>query len=354
MTTSRRDVLRGAGLAALLGTTGLAGCSGSSFLSDGSGGGDGVTSWQYDPSTLAETENRFFGSMDYEQIYENRQFLPESTQSDFETDSDSPVAAEDIGQITGVGGGRYAPRDQSGAVFGSMALTGEFTTEDFTESIDDESDTERIGEYEGYVLYENAESSTTVTDIDSSQSAVVGLTDGTLVMGIVSQQQSGVDVTGEDAAKQMIDASQGNAPLLRDNSEYASQLTDAVDGESMRFGGEIDPELVATMQQVTDPASAQFFDGVRASGFGMTIDGETTTFSFTGIYESGEAADETGLVGVVDGGSERAIEENEGLDSLEASRSGAAITIEMEGQTQTIFESDVPAGTTANDETFSL
>lgn len=336
MTATRRDVLKSSGLVALLGVTGLAGCSG-----DGGAGGSG--SWQYDPNSLVESENRFFGTVDYEQMYENREYLPESSREDFETDSDSPVAAEDIGQITGVGGGRFAPQEQSAAAFGSMAVTGEFSAEDITGSIEEEGDAERVGEYEGYELYEDAES---VSDIGpgGEASATVGVGEGAIVLGFVSQQESDVDITGRDAVEKMIDSSNGNAPLLQDNSEYASQLTDAIDGRSMRVGGEVDPELVATMQSGTTTTGAQFFEGIRALGSGLSIDGETTTFTVSGIYEDSETAENTGIVGLVNASAEQAVQDSEAIDELDATREDATVTIEMTGQTELIFAEDGPAG----------
>jgi hypothetical protein len=352
MTTNRRDVLKSGGLAALIGVTGLAGCSGGGLLGDGNDAGK--TSWQYDPSSLVEAENKLFGSLDYAQIYENRDYLPESSREDYETDSDSPVSAEDIGQMTGVGAGRYTPAEQSGAVFGSVAVTGEFGKDAITGSIGSESEAEKVGEYEGYVLYENAESVTGGAGLDpgTQASATVGVGDGAIVMGVVSQQQTDVGVTGEDAVRKMIDASNGNAPLLRDNSEYASQVSSEVGGKSMRVGGEVDPDLVATMQQATTTTSAQFFQGIRAAGFGATIDGETTTFTFTGVYKDGETAKNTGIVGLVNASSEQAVQESEGIDRLTASRNDGAISIEMEGQTKAIFAEDGPAGGAGS--TFSL
>lgn len=355
MTASRRDVLKSGGLAALLGVTGLAGCSGTGgLLGGGSGGGQGKTSWQYDPNSLVETENRFFGSLDYEQMYENREYLPESMREDFETESDAPISAADIGQVSGVGGGRYAPMEQSAAVFGSVAVTGEFSADDITGEMGEDSEAQQIGEYEGYVLYENADSVAGSTGIQSGSqaSATVGIGDGALVLGVVSTQQSDVSVTGEDAVRKMIDASNGNAPLLQDNSQYASQLTTEIEGKSMRVGGEVDPELVATMQEGATTTGAQFFEGMRAAGFGGSINGESTTFTFTGIYKDGETAQNTGIVGLVNASSEQAVQETDGIDELTATRNEGAISVKMTGQTSVIFAEDGPAGGAGS--TFSL
>jgi hypothetical protein len=349
MPTNRRRFLKTGGLAALLGVTGLSGC-----LDGGSGslglGNQQPTqqqrqgSWQYDPNALVESENRFFGTMDYAQIYENRQYLPESSRGNFETDGDSPVDASEIGQLTGVGGGRYTPATRSGAVFGSLALTGEFDRDTLTTAIED-GDAERTGEYQGYLLFENADpvDAGPGTDSAAEASATIGVGDGALVMGVVSDKEAGVDATGADAVRTMIDASLGQAPTLEANSEYARQLSDQVSGESMRFGGEVDPELVGLMQAETSMESRQFFAGIRAVGVGMTVDGETTTFTFTGIYDNATTAEETGIVGLVEATSDRATRESEGVDSITASRNGAAVSVEMSGGTRELFRDEVPA-----------
>lgn len=345
MTSTRRDVLKAGGLAALAGVTGgLAGCSGTGLLG---GRNERSGSWQYDPSALVETENRFFGSVDYGQLYDNRQYLPESSRENFETDSDSPVDAADIDELTGVGAGRYSPDARSGVAVGSAAITGEFGKDEIAGSMDDQGDAEQVGEYEGYLLYENAEPITGGTELRSEASATVAIGDGAVVMGVASARGTDADVTGEDAVRQMIDAARGEAPLLADNSEYAGRLTDALDGKSMQVGGEVDPELVATMQSEAAPTTAQFVDGIHAAGFGASVEGETTTFTFSGIYEDAEAADDTGIVGVVNAAAEQAVQETEGIDSVTADQNDGVVTVEMTGATKTIFEEEMATGGTA-------
>jgi hypothetical protein len=235
-----------------------------------------------------------------------------------------------------------------------VAVTGEFSADDITGEMGEDSEAQQIGEYEGYVLYENADSVAGSTGIQSGSqaSATVGIGDGALVLGVVSTQQSDVSVTGEDAVRKMIDASNGNAPLLQDNSQYASQLTTEIEGKSMRVGGEVDPELVATMQEGATTTGAQFFEGMRAAGFGGSINGESTTFTFTGIYKDGETAQNTGIVGLVNASSEQAVQETDGIDELTATRNEGAISVKMTGQTSVIFAEDGPAGGAGS--TFSL
>ncbi|MFC7134544.1 MULTISPECIES: hypothetical protein [Salinibaculum] len=346
MTSTRRDVLKTGGLAALVGVTGgLAGCTDGGLLASG---GDESGSWQYDPAALVETQNRFFGTLDYAQLYDNRQYLPESSREDFETDADSPLDAADIGELTGVGAGQYSPETTAGVVVGSAAITGEFGADEITEAMgeDGESDAEQVGEYEGYALYENAQPVTGPTAIDSGVSATFGVGDGAVVMGVVSAEGTEADVTGRDAVEQMIDASNGEAPLLADDSEYAGRLTDALDGQSMEVGGEVDPELVAELTSGAAPTTAQFVDGIRAVGFGANVAGETTTFTFTGVYEDEETADDTGIVGVVNAAAEQAVAESQGIDDVTASRDGALVSVEMSGETKTIFAEQVPDGGT--------
>lgn len=336
MPTNRRTVLKTGGMAALFGVTSLAGCTGGNSNGNSGGGSEG-SNWQYDPSTLVDSQNRVYGTVDYAQMYENREYLPESQQESFETDSDSPVDASDIDLATGVGGGRASPQAESGAAFGSMAITGSFSKSDITGSMNEESETEQVGEYEGYTLYSNAEELTGSMGPSGSASATVGVGDGAMVVGFAGSQQSDVSVTGRDAVETMIDASNGNAELLYDNSQYAQTLTDSVDGQSMQMGGEVDPELVALAQESAGPQQQQFFAGIRAVGFGANIQGETTSFSFAGIYESSDAAESTGIKGTVQAFSDRVVEDSEQIDSLESERNGDTIIITMSGDTETIF-----------------
>jgi hypothetical protein len=341
MERSRRSVLKTSGVAAVLGVTGLAGCSG--LLG---GGSAGPSDYQYDPATLVETENQFWGSAEYAQLYEARDNFPESTRESFESTGDSAVDPADIETMTGIGGAEIAMGEGSGTVFGSFGVLGSFERSAVEESIQSEESAEQSGEYEGFTLYENAGSTSPGgfggVPMDTTATAAVG--DGALLVGFAAADgEGGASVTGEQAARTMIDAGNGNAASLADNSEYAPELDDRLGDASVVVGGQIDPGLVETMTQGGGMQS-QFVTGVRAGGFGMSVDGETTTMNVVGIYTDSGAAEESGIVELVDLGTQQAVEQNAGLESVDASYDGNAAVVTIEGDTRTIFEQGTSAG----------
>lgn len=322
-------------MAAVLGTTGLAGCNGIG----GGGGGGSAESWQYDPSSLATVGTRFFGSMDYAQMYENRDQFPESTQQNLEPSGDSPIDPADVDTLTGVGGAQASMEGQSYAFFGSGAVTGSLDREALTSEVDSGGEVEETGEYEGYALYRATDLGQTGVGMGQYQgSGSFGVGDSAVVFGVSLSQNADVGVTGEDAVRASIDASTGNAALLRDNSEYATQLSDTIGDATMRLGLEIDPSLVETaQQQAGEGMQSQFVSGIRAGGLGAAIRGETTTFTFVAIYENSQRAEDSGIVGFANGMSTQ-LENQDGINSVSASQDGAAVVVTIEGDTQTLME----------------
>jgi hypothetical protein len=341
METTRRSVLRAGGVAAVLSATGLAGCSG--LLG---GGSSGPSDYQYDPGSLQETQTQMFGSADYAGLYEARENFPESTRQSFESGGDSPVDPADIETMTGVGGAELSMSSGPGTVFGSFGVLGAFERGTIEESIQSEGNAEQTGEYEGFTLYENAGSASPnaiggVT-ADTTTTAAVG--DGVLVVGFAAAGGGGdAGVTGDQAARTMIDAGNGNAELLRSNSDYATQLDDRLGDSSVVVGGEVDAGLVEAATQGTSGMRGQLISGLRAGGFGMRVDGETTTMNAVAIYTDAESAEQSGVKELVDLGSQQAVDGNPGLDSVSASYDGSAVVVTVEGDTRTIFEQG-PAG----------
>lgn len=321
---------------AALGTTGLAGCSG--IL--GGGGDPGPAEYRYDPSALAETENKFFGMVDYAGLYEARENFPESTRESFESAEDSPVPPEEIDAFTGVGGAQITMGEGSSATaFGSVALLGSFGADAVRADLEDDG-AEQVGEYEGFTLYENAESSSPGDIGGEDTSAVAAVRDGVAIFGAGgSSSEASASVTGRQAAETMIDAGNGEVDRLEPNSERAQQLADRLGESNLMVGGQVDPGLVETaIQQSQGGAQTQFIEGIRAGGFGMTVDGETTTMNVVLLYTDAETAENSGVQELVDLASQQAVENNPGLDSVEAEYDGNAAVVTVEGETETIFE----------------
>jgi hypothetical protein len=342
METSRRSVLKAGGTAALLSVTSLAGCSG--ILG---GGNVSPADYQYDPATLVETQNRFFGLADYAGLYEARENFPESTQESFESSEDTPVNPEDIETMVGVGGAQISMSGSGGgAFFGSLGVLGSFDKSTIEESIQSEDDAQQSGEYEGFTLYENtgSESSNVVGGVPTDSTATAAAGDGAVIIGFAAADGEGEpSVTGDQAARTMIDAGNGDAELLNDNSDYASSLRDRIGDSSVMMGGEVDPGLVEMATQAGG-MQTDFVNGIRAGGFGMTVDGETTTMSAVGIYTDSQAAEDSGVVELVDFASDQAVDENPDIDSVDAEYDGNAVVVSVEGQTQTIFDQGMGGG----------
>jgi hypothetical protein len=213
METSRRSVLKAGGTAALLSVTSLAGCSG--IL----GGGDvNPADYQYDPATLAETQNRFFGLADYAGLYEARENFPESTQESFESSEDTPVDPENIETMVGVGGAQISMSDSGGGTaFGSLGVLGSFDKGTIEESIQSEGEAEQSGEYEGFTLYENtgSGSSDVVGGVPTDSTATAAAGDGAVIIGFAAADGEGDGgITGDQAVRTMIDAGNGDVELL--------------------------------------------------------------------------------------------------------------------------------------------
>lgn len=345
MQQDRRSFLKTSSLVAALG---LAGCSGG--LLDGGDGSQGGSDWKYDPATLAEVGNKFYGDMAYGQIYENREYLPESTRSSFDLGSDSPVEASDIDQVSGVAGASLSPQTGGGGGFGSAVITGSWSKSALTELIESEGEATGAGSYEGFALYEDASTAEGISGgLGGQQSAMLGVGDGAMVIGAAAAQQSDLGVTGEDAVTTMIDASNGNAPLLTENSDYVGTLNSEISANSMIVGGEVDPSLVELALQQAGTAERGYVEGLRAGGFGASIEGETTTFTFGILYESASAAEDTGIADLVNGLAPRLEEQTEAIDTIEAELRDTVIIVDMTGDTQRIFEEGTGGASTQFD-----
>lgn len=334
MQQNRRSFLKTGSLVAALG---LAGCSGG--LLDGGDGSQSGGDWKYDPATLAEVGNKFYGDMAFSQIYENREYLPESSQSSFEMGSNSPIEASEIDTVSGVGGASLSPQTGGGGGFGSAVIAGSWSKSALTDQIESEGEATEAGSYEGFTLYEDSGTTEDVSgNLGGQESAMVGIGDGAMVIGAAAAQQSDLGVTGEDAVTTMIDASNGNAPLLTENSDYVGTLNSEISADSMVVGGEVDPSLVELALQQAGTTERGYVEGLRAGGFGASIDGETTTFTVGILYESASAAEDTGIADLVNGLAPRVEEQSEPIDSIEAELRDNIIVVDLTGDTKRIFE----------------
>jgi len=345
METDRRSFVKATGLAAVLGTTGLAGCSG--LL----GGGGDASGWLYDPSVVAEVPNVAFGSMDYGTFYDNRDQLPASMQEGFTTDPDSPIQPGDIETLAGVGGGDVTADMQSASAFGTVVVTGSFPTSEIESEIEAESEVQPAGSYQDYSLYSVSDLGDGVTGVPASErfqgSGAVAVGEGAMLIGLSAGQGTASPATGTATVETMIDASAGNARRLGDRDGPVTEVQSEV-GESMvSVGAEVDPELVTLAQRTSGMGGmqGQLVAGIRGGGFGMDIDGSTTTGTVVAVYDSSQSATDAGLADLVSGMSAR-FEEEPGITTVSAEQNGAVVVVTVEGDTDTLLEQGAGSGTT--------
>ena len=348
MQTDRRTFMKASGMAAVLGTTGLAGCGG---ILGGGGGPSGPADWLYDPSEVAEVPNAFFGSMAYGTLYENRDQLPESMQGDFESDPDSPIGPDDIENLAGIGGADVSSDMQSVSAFGSAVVTGSIPRSEMESEIESEGDVEETGSYEGYTLYDVTSFRDDVSGVPGSSqfqgSGTVAVGDSAILMGVAMSQNSESGASGEAAAKTMIDAAAGNAQRLSATSGGAQQVRDRIGDSMISVGAGVDPELVDLAQQMGGGGGmgGQLLGGMRGGGFGANIDGETTTYEFVVVYDGEESATDAGIADLVSGMSSR-FEEQEGIDTVESEQDGGVVVVTVAGDTETLLEQGANTGST--------
>lgn len=337
-------------MAAVLGATGLAGCGG---ILGGGGGGGAVGNWIYDPNVLASVPNVVFGSMAYGTFYDNRDELPQSMQEGFETDEDSPVQPSDIDDVAGVAGGDISQDMSSASLFGSAVITGSFPRSELESEIESDEGSEPAGSYEGFSLYEATDVGDSVGGVPGSNqfqgTGSVAIGDSAMVVGVSVAQGMESDATGEDAVRTMIDASAGNARRLSATSGPAQQVQNRIDDSMLSVGAEVDPALVDLASQMGGGGQMgeQVLGGLRGGGMGADIDGETTTITAVLVYESEQAATEAGVVDLVSGMS-GSLEDQEGINSVEAEQDGAVAVITIEGDTETLAEQGAGSGTNLN------
>lgn len=342
MQTDRRSFIKASGMAAVMAATGLAGCGG--------GGGGGSGDWIYDPTAVADVPNIAFGSMAYGTLYDNREELPESMQENFQTDSESPLQPEDIDDMAGVAGGDVSEDMASAGAFGSIAIIGDIPRSDLESELESEGSAEAAGSYEGYSMY-------TVSDLDDGVGGVpgsgqfqgsgaVGIGDDAMVAGFSYAQGVDLGTSGESTVQTMIDASAGNAGRLSATSGPAQRVQDRLSDSMLSMGAEVDPELVSLAGQMGGGGmAAQVLAGLRGGGLGGDVDGETSTYRFVAVYESEQAATDAGIADLVSG-MKAQVEDQEGVDSVEATQDGEVVEVTLTGDTQTLAEQGAGAGPT--------
>lgn len=339
MQTDRRTFLKASGMAAVLAATGLAGC------------GDGGTNsgdWIYDPTEVADVPNVAFGSMAYGTLYDNRDQLPASMQENFETDPDSPLEPADIDDMAGVGGGDVSADMQTAGAFGSLAITGDIPRSELEDEMESEGSAASAGSYEDHSMYTVSDLPNSVGGVPGSGqfqgSGAVAVGDDAMLAGFAYSQGMDLGATGESAVRTMIDSSAGNAGRLSATSGPAQRVQDRLGDDMLIMGAEVDPELVSLAGELGGGGmAAQILAGLRGGGLGASVDGDTSTYRFVAVYESEQAATDAGIADFVSGMSSQ-VEDQEGVDSVDATQDGDLVEITLTGDTQTLAEQGAGAG----------
>lgn len=334
MALSRRSLLRAGGLAAVLGTTGLAGCSGA--LSGGGGRSPG--DWQFDPGIHTDSANVFFGTADYAGLYEHRTHLPASTRETLETSSAVPLESEQIETVTGVGAVQFSSLDGSRTTFGSVVILGSFDRADAEQLVETQGSPEASRQHRAFTLYEGVDGQEAggLRGVPGGPTpftmTAVAVGDGAMVVGasVVRGRNSGM-VLARDVAATTIDAATGNAPRLQARNRRARRLAELVEDPTLAVGLQADPELLARTQQAASGIQERLLAGLRGAGFGMAIDGASTTQTLVGFYEDSDTAAATDAVELVDG---MQVTQREAVERVDATVDGDAVVVTVTGNTR--------------------
>ena len=342
MQTDRRTFLKASGMAAVMAATGLAGC--------GDGGGGGSGDWIYDPTEVSDVPNVAFGSMAYGTLYDNRDQLPASMQDNFETNPDSPLQPEDIDDMAGVGGGEVSEDMQTAGAFGSLAITGDIPRGELEAEMESDGSAESAGSYEDYAMYTVSDLPNSVGGVPGSGqfqgSGAVAIGDDAMVAGFSYAQGLDLGATGESAVQTMIDSSAGNAGRLSDTSGPAQRVQDRLSDAMLSIGAEVDPDLVSLAGRLGGGGmAAQILAGLRGGGLGADVDGDTSTYRFVAVYDSEQAATDAGIADLVSG-MQAQVEDQEGVESVDATQDGAVVEVTLTGDTEALAEQGAGAGPT--------
>lgn len=378
MDTNRRSVLKASGIAALFGATGLAGCSGVV-------GGDSPADWQYDPSILTEARSKFYGSVEYTDLWAQRDKLPPSVRQGLDRIEETdrfPFAPSDLGYSSGVGGFSVVTSAGIPALFTSTATTGSFTAEEIQEtvsmslgiSLSDNPLVEAAGSHGGYTIYrmrspgEGGGGGTGSGDSaepaglssPSMGDAAFGIDDGAVVAGNAASFGPG-GITAEQTVRMMIDAGGGGGvPSVQASNEHLQGISGRIGGDTFRVAASFDPAavtLVTTLNSAAlslfsgllgtfDPTGASaaatsvaedvldvVYDNLRGIGLGVDVGDETTTITFVLSYNWADSARSTGLVQIFDLAGTEA-ETSPAIDSFDAEYDGREIVVEATGPTE--------------------
>lgn len=352
---SRRTFLKSSGAAAaMLGTMGLAGCSGINPLSSG-GGSKNYKNWMYDPSELVDTEFVGFGTFNVQTIFENEDQLPDETQEELDQAGEQldqfGVALEETQRITSVGhtgdvlgqamsggGGGDGGMISSG---GSAAITGSFEPSKIEEavttannSVPEDRQLEEDGEYSGYNMWTTSYEQTNASGQTQTVSGAAGLSEDALV---ASGMQSN-EATAREAAELMIDTKSGSGTRLTNANDDVNEMVKNVGGNAFAMGTTLG-DLVSTVGMfIQEDAVSDVIDGLVAIGVGTDINGETYETNIAMVYgEASDASTENYEAFFEYLREQNTSDVQDPLEDIETSKNGRTVVVTTTGDTAELF-----------------
>ncbi|MEF8873004.1 MAG: hypothetical protein V5A41_15380 [Haloarculaceae archaeon] len=322
--------------------------------------------WLFDPETLTAARNKFFGLVDYGTLYEVVEEYSDDSLDEVETPSGSLDPA-DLDQFAGVGSVSISGDNGVPTGVFAGAVAGSFEADIVEGPAEERSEIESAGGAGGYNLW-TAE----VPSVDSSElslepeNVALGTRDGAVVGGAVRAPEADLDST--DAVRKMISAkngSAGHARYLTNDQDYDSIRSQFDSNPTFLFGAMVDPALMTLSTAINEivlgfvsgaagPAGGfvdaanvlvqEWVEDLRAGAVGATMDtdAETTTMKAFLTYTNPDAAEQTGIVQLVNAASASA--DTDEFSELDARYQGRSIVVRATADTETLFEESTQAG----------
>ncbi|MCT9096774.1 hypothetical protein [Haloarchaeobius sp. HME9146] len=267
MSVSRRTVLQGGGIAAVLS---LAGClEGFAFGGGGSPNVSGpTTNFVYDHGDLLEGNLSFFMQLDGSALGTTR--VPQETEEKIE---DSVDAVGSVDELLAVGYVKTGSKQQAGGTLmarGSVD-SGAVATDLVRKGLRD------AGGHAGYDIYR--------ADVTGGIDIATAVAGNAIVYGVGSPA-----VPAVDAVTTMIDAGSGKATRRLDESSGARALVNRYTSRETPPTGyfvvELDDKAVDDMFPSLDAGVRDLFRGARAAGFAFDVNGGGTNVEALFLYDT--------------------------------------------------------------------
>lgn len=179
---------------------------------------------------------------------------------------------------------------------------------------------------------------------DSTPFTMTAVGDGAMAIGSVSVggRNSGM-VLAPDVVETIVDTSAGDAPQLHEINSNAGRLREVIDDPTLAARFQLTPSVLQGLQRADTGGLGQLLPGLRAGGFGVTIDGGTSTATLVGLYQSSTAAEATEAVATIEEIRER-IANPDAVESIDASYDGRATVVTLDSVTQSLLAGDFLPG----------